>query len=90
MTKATKLCALLLAALMLIGVLGACGGEKKVNTGSTFTYWVPMGGVDSQTIKSYSELLMYQEMAKATGTEVTLIHPTAGSTGSEAIQILLS
>ena len=90
MTKATKLCALLLAALMLIGVLGACGGEKKVNTGSTFTYWVPMGGVASQTIKSYSELLMYQEMAKATGTEVTFIHPTAGSTGSEAFQILLS
>jgi len=86
MKKATKLCALLLTAAMLIGVLGACGGKKKVDTGK-FTYWMAFS---SQTLSSNSERLMYQEMAKATGTDIEFIHPVSGSTGGEAFQILLS
>ena len=33
---------------------------------------------------------MFQEMEKATGTKVEFLHPTSGSTGSEAFQILLA
>lgn len=75
---------------MLAGILCACGSEKQVNTGSKFTYWVSMSSASSQTVKSYGELIMYQEMSRATGTEVEFIHPAAGSTGTEAFQILLS
>lgn len=76
--------------MMIAGVFCGCGGEKKVNTGEKFTYWGTMVGAASQTITSYNELLMYQEMSKATGTEVEFIHPVSGSTGTEAFQILLS
>ncbi len=43
-----------------------------------------------ESLSSYDELLMYQELAKKTGVEIDFIHPTAGSTGSEAFQILLT
>jgi putative aldouronate transport system substrate-binding protein len=90
MKKALKITALILSLVMLAGIFCGCGGEKKVNTGSKFTYWASMSSAASQTVKSYGELLMYQEMSKATGTEVEFIHPAAGSTGTEAFQILLS
>ena len=90
MKKILKATALILSFIMLAGVLCGCDSEKDINTGSKFTYWVSMSGASSQTIESYSELLMYQEMSKATGTEVEFIHPAAGSTGTEAFQILLS
>ena len=90
MKKMTKLLALVLSLAMLSGVLCGCGGEKTVQTGGKFTYWVTMTGAASQTLTSYGDMLMYQEMAKATGTEVEFIHPASGSTGTEAFQILLS
>ncbi|MDI9498899.1 MAG: extracellular solute-binding protein [Bacillota bacterium] len=42
------------------------------------TYWVELGAVPRETIKSLSENLAYKAKAKATGVEVTFIHPPAG------------
>lgn len=90
MKKTFKIVSLLITLVMITTVFSACGGEKEVSTGGTFTYWVPMDNTVAQTHTSFNELLMYQEMEKATGTKVEFIHPAAGSTGSEAFQILLA
>ena len=91
MKKITRLLALVLCLVLVAGIFAGCGKEaKKVQTGSSFTYWVTMSSTAAQTITSYNELLMYQEMERITGTKVKFIHPAAGSTGTEAFQILLS
>lgn len=89
MRRITKVLALILSVIMLSVMVCGCG-EKTVHTGDKFTYWVSMPGSASQTLTSFNDLLMYQEISKATGTAVEFIHPSAGSTGSEAFQILLS
>lgn len=90
MKKSVKVLALILSLTLLAGIVCGCGGEKKVQTGGKFTYWVSLPGATAQTLTSFGELLMYQEISKATGTEVDFIHPAQGSTGTEAFQILLS
>ena len=90
MKRISKVLVFALAAVMIIGSFAGCSGEKKIQTGGKFTYWVTLPGATAQTLTSFSELLMYQEIAKATGTEVEFIHPSSGSTGTEAFQILLS
>ncbi len=90
MKKTTKIIALLLTAVMLSGVLCGCGREKTSREMGKYTYWAVVDSAVQQTHSSYDEMLMYQEMAKRTGIEIDFIHPTAGSTGSEAFQILLT
>ena len=90
MKKLAKLISIVLCAVLAIGVFAGCSKEEKVRTGSSFTYWVTLEATAAQTITSYNELLMYQEMENITGTKIEFIHPSAGSTGSEAFQILLS
>lgn len=90
MRKFSKLLALVLALVLVVGTFASCSGKKKVSTGGTFTYWATLDGSVSQTLTGYGELLMYQEMMKRTGTQVEFIHPAAGTTGSEAFQILLA
>ena len=90
MKKMTKILALVLSVIMAVGVFSACGGEKTVHTGEKFTYWARLDSNVQHTLTSFGDLLMYQEMCKRTGTEVEFIHPAAGSTGTEAFQILLS
>ena len=90
MKKATKILALLVAVIMVTGALCGCGGNKKAREAGKYTYWSTVDGAVQQTLTSYEDLLMYQEMSKITGIEVDFIHPTAGSTGSEAFQILLT
>ena len=68
----------------------ACGGKKNEESGGKYTYWTPLENSVAQTLMSYNELMMYQEMEKTTGTKVEFIHPAQGSTGSEAFQILLA
>ena len=75
---------------MLATTLCACSGEKEISTGGEFTYWNPLYSTTANTQSSYNEMMMYQEMAKATGTNVKFIHPSRGSTGSEAFQVLLA
>ena len=89
--KLSKIIALILSLAMLTAVFSGCGKKvEKVQTGSSFTYWVRLDGTSSQTLKSYSEMMLYQEIEKRTGTKVEFIHPSAGSTGTEAFQILMS
>lgn len=90
MKKTTKILSLILSLVLVIGTFAACGGEKKVTTGGTYTYWATLDGNVGQTLTSYSELLMYQELCERTGTNIEFIHPAAGTTGSEAFQILLA
>ncbi len=90
MKKVLKKVSLLMAVLMLFGCLCACSDEKDFSKDGKYTYWAAMSSTSMQTLTSYSELMMYQEMAKRTGIEVEFIHPATGSTGSEAFQILLS
>lgn len=90
MKKVSKVLALFLSVIMLAGIVCGCGGNKNVSTGTKFTYWVPLPSATAQTQTSFNDLLMYQEMIKATGVDVEFLHPSAGSTGSESFQILLA
>ncbi len=67
-----------------------CGSDKIARENGKYSYWVTMDSRVQESLSSYDELLMYQELAKKTGVEIDFIHPTAGSTGSEAFQILLT
>lgn len=90
MKKSLKFIALALGIILVFSSFAACSNEKKVHTGDKFTYWVTLDSRASQTLTSYNELMMYNEMTKVTGTEVEFLHPASGTTGTEAFQILLS
>lgn len=90
MKKLTKILAVILTMVLIGGTFASCGSENKVSTGGKYTYWVTLDGNTAQTLTSFNEHLMYQEMQKRTGTEVEFIHPAKGSTGSEAFQILMA
>ena len=85
-----KIIAMILAVVLCLGIFAGCGDKETVQTSNSFTYWVSLPSATSQTLTSFNELLMYQEIEKATGIKVEFIHPAAGSTGTEAFQILLS
>ena len=90
MKKVTKILALLVALVMVASALCGCGAGKKERAKGKYTYWATVNAQVQQTQSSYEDMLMYREMSKRTGIEVDFIHPTAGSTGSEAFQILLT
>jgi len=92
MKKSVKLTATLSAVVLAAASLAGCGGdsEKKTSSGEALTYWATMDGSSAQTLTNYSEMLMYQEIEKATGVKVEFLHPVAGSTGNEAFQTLLA
>ncbi len=89
--KKVKFCALILALVMAIGIFAGCKDSAKVvQNGGKYTYWTVMDSETAQTLTSYNEMLMYQEMEKRTGTKVEFIHPVSGSTGGEAFQVMLA
>lgn len=90
MKKISRIFALLLTLAMIAGALCGCGGNKLSREHGKYTYWATLDSQVQQTQSSYKDMLMYQELSKRTGVEVDFIHPTAGSTGSEAFQILLT
>ncbi|MBR3934773.1 MAG: extracellular solute-binding protein [Clostridia bacterium] len=90
MKKMTKIFALMLVLVLVIGTFAACGEKKEASVEGEYTYWGTLDTNVSETHSSYSELMMYQEMEKRTGVKVNFLHPTKGSTGSEAFQILLT
>lgn len=90
MKKVIKCIALIVAIIMTASVLCGCGGSKQTREGGKYTYWVSVDSASRQTLQGYDDMLMYQELAKKTGVEIDFIHPTAGSTGTEAFQILLT
>ncbi len=89
MKKVSKALALILSVILIMSAFAGCG-KKEQKTGGKFTYWVAMPAAATETLTSYNDLLYYQEVSKATGIDVEFIHPTLGSLGSEAFQILLS
>ena len=90
MKKATKILALILTVVLAIGVLCGCGGSKSTREKGKYSYWVNVDSRAGQTIEKYDDMLMYQELQKRTGIDIDFIHPTKGSVGSEAFQILLT
>ena len=90
MRKVSKILALVLVAVLVMSVFTACSEEKKTATKGSYTYWAVPNSSVTQTLNSYDELLMYQEMQKRTGIEVKFLHPGKGSTGGEAFQILMT
>ena len=90
MKKARKFIAVLAVLVMAVSVLSGCGEGKKERVGGKYTYWAVVNPQVQQTQSNYSDMLMYQEISKRTGIEIDFIHPTAGSTGTEAFQILLT
>jgi len=91
MKKTLKVISLVLSLCMIIGVFASCSKDDvNLSEAGKFTYWASLYSSSAQTLSSYSEMLMYQEMAKATGLEVEFIHPSKGSTGTEAFQILIA
>lgn len=90
MRRGFKFLALGLSLIFNICIFGGCSEDNNVSTGDSFTYWVQMDVNASQTQNSFNDLLMYKEMEKATGTKVEFIHPSKGTNGSEAFQILMA
>jgi len=89
MKKTKKLACAALACTLAVGSLGGCS-KKTEQSDVALQYWANMDGSSAQTLTSYSEMLMYQEMEKATGVKVEFIHPVAGSTGAEAFNTMLA
>ena len=90
MKKMVRILSLFLAVVLTLGILSGCGTDESTLENDKYTYWVSLSSAASSTIKSYNDLLMYQEMSKRTGIDVEFIHPSSGSTGTEAFQILLA
>ncbi len=90
MKKISKILALVLALSVVTASFAACGGDSNTGSGEKLTYWAIMQSHTSQSMQSLNEHMMYQEVCKATGIDVEFMSPAAGSTGSEAFQILLA
>ena len=84
---------LIMAFLLIAASFAACEstGQTRVQTdGSEFTYWTRLEG-DSKNagITNNSEMMLFQEMEKATGIKINFLHPPAGSSGNEAFTSML-
>lgn len=94
MKKLTKLIAAVSAVALIAGSIAGCsknGGSDRVQTdGKNFTYWTIMQGESSVSLKSYNEMLMWQELEKRTGVHIDFIHPLEGSTGQEAFMTMVA
>ena len=90
MRKLAKILALTLALVLVVGAFAGCGGKETAKEKGKYTYWVSISGTAAQTLSSYEDMFMYQELERRTGVDVEFIHPAKGSTGSEAFQILLT
>ncbi len=85
-----KIICVALVLVMAVGMLCSCSNNKSEREMGRYSYWIGAKGAAAQTLSSYDDMLMYQELAKKTGIEINFIHPTSGSSGSEAFQILLT
>ncbi|MBP3329067.1 MAG: extracellular solute-binding protein [Clostridia bacterium] len=92
--KLTKIIVLASASALLAGSFAGCGGKKEKEVASTdgknFTYWTTMQGESAVSLKSYNEMMMWQELEKRTGVHIDFIHPIEGSTGNEAFIAMMS
>lgn len=86
--KKIKVISVLLSAILLLGLFAGCenSSQTRVETdGKEFTYWGTMeGNTKNAGLKNNGEMMLYQEMEKATGIKINFIHPSEGTTGAEA------
>lgn len=88
----TRRAAALLAGLLGAGAIAGCsggsapaGGDQGQNQGdgaakpASFTYWVGLPADAARSLKSYSELMFYQELEKKTKVHIEFKHPAVGS-----------
>ena len=92
MLKLKKAVSLVSAIALTVSFAGCGKNEETVKTtdGKTFSLWTVMDSNSSVSLKSYNDMLFYQELEKATGVHIDFIHPIAGSTGSEAFVTMVS
>ena len=93
MKKISKIISLLACIAIICTAFVGCGGEEKkkaTTDGKSFTYWASMDAASRAQLESYSEMLFYQEMEKATGVHIDFIHPLPGSAGNEAFVTMLA
>lgn len=55
----------------------AASSESKKDI--TLSYWSAMGAASSRILKSYNDMLFYQELEKITGVKISFQHPAVGS-----------
>jgi putative aldouronate transport system substrate-binding protein len=86
--------------MLMVSVLAGCSDSKpeagKDGTDSkpaqkltNLTYWTGMAGQAAQTMKSYNEMVAYQEVEKATGVKVEFQHPPQGQ-DAEQFNLMLT
>ena len=95
MKKITKLISIALCVILCTGIFAGCGKNSEETTkttdGKNFTYWTVLNNdVMSAGLKSYNELLLFQELEKRTGVHIDFLHPIEGSTGNEAFMTMIS
>lgn len=90
MKRMKKAISLVLIMLMVVSIFGACSKKEDIITGGKYTHWSLLQSTIGETLSSYGDMMMYKEMAKATGVDVEFIHPASGTAGSEAFQILMA
>jgi len=93
MKKTAKIIALVVCVAILCTAFAGCNSNEKEKTqtdGKNFTFWVSPNYDTMATLESYSDLLFFQEMEKATGVHIDFISPVRGSTGSEAFLTMIS
>lgn len=91
MKKMLKALSFIMMLFVLVSLVASCSDKSKTaSKDDSYTYWVTLDSTVAQTQNSFNDLLMFQEMEKATGVKVNFIHPAKGTTGSEAFQILMA
>lgn len=93
MKKLLKAVCIVLTLVLVLSAFTSCSKkEASTKNGEPLTYWSDLYITAAETLTSYNDMLMYQEMCKATGIDVEFIHPTKGAsaTGSENFQIMLA
>jgi len=93
MKKSFRLTALLTTLGLSLTLFAGCGKDNNTTAttdGKSFTMWAVMDASTSASLKSYNEMLLFQELEKRTGVHIDFLHPIEGSTGSEAFMAMLS
>lgn len=88
-----KVLAFAMAALFAVSASGCGKTSKTAKTdadSNKLTFWAVMDANSSRSLKSYSDMLLWQEMEKRMGVEIEFLHPISGSTGNEAFMTLLA
>ena len=88
-----KFLALLLAGCLAVS-LAACEEKRETSTQTSgesneLSWWVKLYPNIAQTASSFSEIPLYQEVAKRTNTKINFIHPAAGQE-SEQFNLMLA